>query len=148
MVDVTYADEVPGSYYDYYVVIRHQDHKKKSVKFLKDETRPAFLPGGSVVIEFYADLTGNGDWKYAVTEPRTYSPNDYVHVNVYANPREASMMFNITVNDAEETVELPLDLPSWVTPQAAPEITLAGFDENNKCRVIEGVSVLSAFGLP
>ena len=141
MADVTFSEKVPGSYYDYYVIIRHQDHSKKSVKFLKDETRLGFFPGGNVVIEFYADLTGKGDWKYAKTEPREYSPNDYVHVNVDVEPRLSNMLFNITVNDSEERIEVPMELPAWVTPQDAPSIALAGFDDNNKCRVIEGVDV-------
>lgn len=141
MVDVSFTENVPGSYYDYYVVIRHEDHAKKSVKFVRDEERPGFIPGGNVVIEFYADLTGKGDWKYARTEPRVYSPNDYVHVNVDVEPRKSNMLFNLTVNDEVETIELPLELPSWVTPQDAPSISLAGFDENNKCRIIEGVDV-------
>ena len=141
MLDVSFTENVPGSYYDYYVVVRHQDHAKKSVKFLKDEQRYGFIPGGNVVIEFYADLTGNGDWKYAKTEPKTYSPQDYVHINIDVEPRKADMIFNITVNDEEETFNVPMELPSWVTPQAAPSISLAGFDENNKCRVIEGVDV-------
>ena len=141
MLDVAFSENVPGSYYDWYVIVRHQDHKKKSLKFMKDETRPGFIPGGSVVVEFYADLTGEGDWKYAATEPRTYSPNDYVHVSIDVEPRKSNMLFNITVNDTEETVAVPMELPSWVTPQEAPSISLAGFDENNKCRVIEGVDV-------
>lgn len=141
MLDVSFGENVPGSYYDYYVIIRHLDHKKKSLKFTKHETRPGFIPGGNLVVEFYADLTGEGDWKYAATEPRTYSPNDYVHVNVDVEPRKSNMLFNITVNETEDIVAVPMELPSWVTPQEAPSISLAGFDENNKCRVIEGVDV-------
>lgn len=141
MADVTFSENVPGSYYDYYVILRHQDHSRTTVKFLKDEVRPGFIPGGNVVIEFYADLTGNGDWKYARTEPREYSPNDFVHVNVDVEPRKSNMLFNLTVNDKEETIEVPLELPAWVTPQDAPSISLAGFDEDKKCRVIEGVDV-------
>lgn len=141
MSDVAFSENVPGSYYDYYVILRHQDHSKKSLKFVRDENRPGFIPGGNIVIEFYADLTGNGDWKYAKTESRVYSPGDYVHVNIDVEPRKSNLLFNLTVNDAEETVEVPLDLPAWVTPQDAPSISLAGFDENNKCRVIEGVDV-------
>lgn len=141
MLDVAFGENVPGSYYDYYVIVRHQDHKKKSVKFTKTETRYGFIPGGNVVIEFYADVSGEGDWKYAVTEPREYSPNDYVHINIDVDPRKSDMLFNITVNDKEETIAIPMSLPSWVVPQEAPSLSLAGFDEDNKCRVIEGVDV-------
>lgn len=141
MLDVAFGENVPGSYYDYYVIVRHQDHKKKSVKFTKDETRQAFIPGGKVVIEFYADLSGEGDWKYAATEPREYAPKDYVHVSVDVEPRKSDLIFNIIANEEEETISVPMTLPSWVVPQEAPSVSLAGFDENNKCRVIEGVDV-------
>lgn len=141
-MSVSFDESVSGSYYDYYVVVRHADHEKKSLKFVKDEERLGYMPAGNVVVEFYADLTGNGDWMYSKSPVYTYSPRDFVKINIIVtDPREGHLLFNINVDGTENVHEENLEIPDWATPQAAPTIVLSGFDENDACSIIEGVNL-------
>lgn len=137
---VLYDETITGTYDDYYVVVRHNTLSKKSVKFVKGETRYGYIPAGDMVIEFYAFVSQAEGWKYSRTEVRTFQPNDYLKIHV-SSPRNGMTYFNLNVDGNETVLEEVVMIPDYATPQDAPVLTLAGFDENNKCRVIEGVDV-------
>ena len=137
---VSYDETITGTYDDYYVVVRHNDLSKKSVKFLKGETRYGYIPAGDMVIEFYAYVSAAEGWKYSRTEVRSFLPNDFLKINV-SSPRNGETYFNLSVDGKETVIEEAVLIPDYAAPQEAPVLTLAGFDENNKCRVIEGVDV-------
>ena len=138
-IAVKYHETISTGYSDYYVIVRHQTHKGKSVKFTRNETRCGYLPGGDVVLEVYADVDGNGTWKYFKTDVLTYAPNDFVTFEITTDDRQGSLVINInldsTVEDKNETIEIP----ATAVPQDAPSITLAGFDgEGNVHEIVEG----------
>ena len=137
---VSYDETITGTYDDYYVVVRHNTHSKKSVKFLKDETRYGYIPAGDMVIEFYAYVSATEGWKYSRTEVRTFLPNDFLKIRI-SSPRNGEAYFNLSVDGNETIIDEAVLVPDYAAPQDAPSLTLAGFDENNKCRVIEGVDV-------
>lgn len=137
---VSFHETITGSYDDYYVIVRHFQHKNTSVKFTKDETRYGYIPAGDMVVEFYAYVEELNDWRYSKTEVRTFEPNDFVKFEV-SSPRDGSVYFTLNVDGEETLLEDDFSIPDWAAPQEAPKLTLAGFDENNKCRVIEGVDV-------
>lgn len=137
---VSYDETITGTYDDYYVVVRHCAFDKKSVKFLKDETRYGYIPAGDMVIEFYAYVSSTEGWKYSRTEVRTFLPNDFLKIRI-SSPRNGEAYFNLSVDGNETIIEEAVLVPDYAAPQDAPALTLAGFDEYNKCRVIEGVDV-------
>ena len=51
---VSWGENISTGYSDYYAVIRHSSYSKKSVKFVKNETRSGFIPGGDLYVEVYA----------------------------------------------------------------------------------------------
>lgn len=137
---VSYDETITGTYDDYYVVVRHNTHSKKSVKFVRGEERYAYIPAGEMVIEFYAFVSASEGWKYSRTEVREFEPNDFLKIRV-SSPRNGKTYFNLNVDGKETVLEETVMIPDYAAPQEAPALTLAGFDENNKCRVIEGVDV-------
>lgn len=136
---VNYHETISAGYADYYVIVKHQTHKGKSLKFAKNETRCGYMPGGDVVLEVYADVDGNGTWKYFKTDVLTYAPNDFVTFEITTDDREGSLVINIILDSSVEDKNETVEIPATTVPQDAPSITLAGFDgEGNTHEVIEG----------
>lgn len=138
-VAVNFHETVSTGYSDYYAVVRHLDHKGMDVKFARNETRCGYLPGGDVVLEVYADVDGNGTWKYFKTDALTYAPNDFVTFEITTDDRKGSLLINITLDSSVEDKNETVEIPATAVPQDAPSITLAGFDgDGNTHEVIEG----------
>ena len=136
---VKYHETVIDNYSNYYVIARHLDHKGKSIKFSKNETRCGYMPGGQVVLEIYAEVDDEGTVRYYKTDPLTYSPNDFVTFTVTTDNREGSLVINIFVDTKTEDKNETIEIPATTVPQDAPTVTLAGFDgTDNSHEIIEG----------
>ena len=116
---VSWGENISTGYSDYYAVIRHSSYSKKSVKFVKNETRSGFIPGGDLYVEVYA-LTGDGKWGYYKSEPYKYDPADFVTFNIETGQREGSLTVNIVVDKEVETVESSFEIPASALPADAP----------------------------
>jgi len=138
-IAVNYHETISTGYADYYVVVKHQTHKGKNVKFSKNETRCGYIPGGDVALEVYADVDGNGTWKYFKTDVLTYAPNDFVTFEITTDDREGSLVININIDSSVEDKNETIEIPATTVPQEAPSVTLAGFDgDGNSHEIIEG----------
>lgn len=145
---VNYHETIKENYSDYYTIVRHNDHEGKQIKFSKNETRCGYMPGGEVVLEVYAVVDEEGTVKYFKTEPMTYSPNDFVTFTITTDNREGSLVINITVDTATEDKNETIEIPATTVPQAAPTITLAGFDgADNTHEIIEGQTAAGHSGM-
>ncbi len=133
---VVYDPTISELYSEYCVMVNHQQHTKKQLKFDMDETRFGYMPGGEVVLQFYAKV--DGAWKYYQSAPMTYAPNDFVTFTITGDTSEGNLVINITVDSSVEEKNYPIEIPAIAVPQGAPVITLAGFDDNNEHEFIEG----------
>ncbi len=132
-VAVEYGDKIRAGYSDFYVVLRHQRYTKKMVKFTKNETRAAYMPGGMLYLEVYAQLGGSGAQDggssklvYFKSEAAQYDPADFVTFRVEAGPREGSLVVNISVDKTVETVEESIVIPASALPTDPPVFSFGG----------------------
>lgn len=140
-VAVNYHQTIGDNYADYYAVVRHNTYSGKSIKFLKNETRYGYIPGGEIILEVYAVVDDEGTVKYFKTDPVTYNPNDFVTFNITTDNREGDLVINITVDASAEDKTETVEIPAITVPQDAPSITLAGFDgSGNSHEIVEGQS--------
>ncbi len=142
-LSVKYDETITGIYSDYYAVVKHNTHSGKSVRFERGEVRDGFIPAGDLVFQIYVwdDSEGNGMWKYYETDPITYRPNDFVTFYVALKDAMGGVTINIKVDNTVEDKEIDVDIPAYVTPQAAPSIELSGFDgEGSTADFTEGVA--------
>ena len=113
------------SYKDAYVVVRHAHYTKKQVKFVRNESRYGYIPGGNLYLEVYAQLF-TGEWKYYKSEPAEYLPNDNVTFNVDAAGRDGSLSVNITVDRSVETIEVDELIGEKALPAREPYFVFNG----------------------
>ena len=113
------------SYKDAYVVVRHAHYTKKQVKFVRNESRYGYIPGGNLYLEVYAQLF-TGEWKYYKSEPAEYLPNDNVTFNVDAAGRDGSLSVNITVDRSVETIEVEELIGEKALPAREPYFVFNG----------------------
>ena len=140
---VEYDATISEAYPDYYTVIRHNHYESKSIKFVKGESRYGYIPGGELVLEIYALV--DGVWKSYRTEPASYKPNDFVTFTITSDSSEGNLVINIKVDGTTEDKTETVEIPAIMVPQAAPSITLAGFDGNgNTHEFVEGVEGTNA----
>lgn len=145
---VEFDETISLNYTDYYAIVRHNTISGKNVKFKKNETRCGYIPGGEVVLEVYADVDGNGTWKYFKTDVLTYAPNDFVTFEITTDDREGSLVININVDGTVDPKDEVIEIPAITVPQDAPSITLAGFDaEGNIHEIIEGQDAAGHSGM-
>ncbi|MCQ2147046.1 MAG: DUF4493 domain-containing protein [Bacteroidales bacterium] len=138
-VKVNYGENLSSSYSNYYTFVRHAKHTSKYVKFSKTETRSAYIPGGEVYLEVYAQLGGSGvqdggvkdSLVYFKSETFNYSPNDYVTFNIETDPRFGGLGVNILIDKAVETVESTYDIPSYAAPFDGPQFSHGGTVTNS-----------------
>lgn len=116
------------SYKDAYVVVRHAHYTKKQVKFVRNESRYGYIPGGNLYLEVYAQLF-TGEWKYYKSEPAEYLPNDNVTFNVDAAGRDGTLTVNITVDRSVETIEVDELIGEKAMPARAPYFVFDGNKE-------------------
>lgn len=138
-IAVVYDATISDNHSDYYVVVKHNTFKGKSVKFTKSETRCAYMPGGDFSLEVYAMI--DGEWKVYSTQAGSYAPNDFVTFTITTDASEGGLRVNINVDTTTEDKSETIYIPSYTQPQEAPSIMLAGFDgTGNVHEFIEGVS--------
>ena len=113
------------SYKDAYVVVRHAHYTKKQVKFVRNESRYGYIPGGNLYLEVYAQLF-TGEWKYYKSEPAEYLPNDNVTFNVDAAGRDGTLTVNITVDRSVETIEVDELIGEKALPAREPYFVFNG----------------------
>lgn len=122
---VVQGTNLPTSYKDAYVVVRHAQYTKKQVKFVRSESRYGYMPGGNLYLEVYAQLF-TGEWKYYKSEPAEYLPNDNVTFNVDAAGRDGSLSVNITVDRSVETIEVDELIGEKALPAREPYFVFNG----------------------
>lgn len=113
------------SYKDAYVVVRHAHYTKKQVKFVRNESRYGYMPGGNLYLEVYAQLFTD-EWKYYKSEPAEYLPNDNVTFNVDAAGRDGTLTVNITVDRSVETIEVDELIGEKALPAREPYFVFNG----------------------
>lgn len=113
------------SYKDAYVVVRHAQYTKKQVKFVRNESRYGYMPGGNLYLEVYAQLFTD-EWKYYKSEPAEYLPNDNVTFNVDAAGRDGTLTVNITVDRSVETIEVDELIGEKALPAREPYFVFNG----------------------
>ena len=113
------------SYKDAYVVVRHAHYTKKQVKFVRNESRYGYIPGGNLYLEVYAQLF-TGEWKYYKSEPAEYLPNDNVTFNVDAAGRDGTLTVNIKVDRSVETIEVDELIGEKALPAREPYFVFNG----------------------
>ncbi len=111
---------------DFYTLVKHKTYAAKKIKFSKTETRPGYIPGGQLYLEFWAKV--GDEWKYFETAPATYSPNDFVTFTLTTDNSEGNLRVNITVDSSVEDKEQNIMVPPYTVAQEAPSITISGFD--------------------
>ena len=117
------------SYKDAYVVVRHAHYTKKQVKFVRNESRYGYIPGGNLYLEVYAQLF-TGEWKYYKSEPAEYLPNDNVTFNVDAAGRDGSLTVNISVDRSVETINVEELIGEKALPAREPYFVFNGDKES------------------
>ena len=122
---VVQGNNLRTSYKDAYVVVRHSRYAKKQVKFVQNEGRYGYIPGGDLYLEVYAQLF-NDEWKYYKSEAAEYLPNDNVTFNVDAAGRDGSLTVNITVDRSVETVTVEELIGEKALPARAPYFVFKG----------------------
>ena len=125
---VVQGNNLRTSYKDAYVVVRHSRYAKKQVKFVQNEGRYGYMPGGNLYLEVYAQLFTD-EWKYYKSEPAEYLPNDNVTFNVDAAGREGTLSVNITVDRSVETIPIEELIGEKALPAHAPYFVFKGDKE-------------------
>lgn len=122
---VQQGSRLRSSYQDAYVVVRHARYDQKQVKFVRDEGRYGYIPGGDLYLEVYAQLF-TGEWKYYKGEAAEYRPNDNVTFNVEAAGRDGSLNVDITVDRSVETITVEELIGEKALPARAPYFVFKG----------------------
>ena len=122
---VQQGNNLRTSYQDAYVVVRHSRYAKKQVKFVQNESRYGYMPGGNLYIEVYARLY-SGEWKYYKSEPAEYLPNDNVSFHVDAAGRDGELTVNISVDRSVETIEVEELIGEKALPAHVPYFVFKG----------------------
>ncbi len=126
---VVQGNNLRTSYKDAYVVVRHSRYAKKQVKFVQNESRYGYIPGGGLYLEVYAQLF-SGEWKYYKSEPAEYLPNDNVTFNVDAAGRDGQLTVNITVDRSVETINVEELIGEKALPAREPYFVFNGDKES------------------
>ena len=122
---VVQGSNLNTSYKDAYVVVRHAHYTKKQVKFVRNESRYGYIPGGNLYLEVYAQLF-NDEWKYYKSEPAEYLPNDNVTFNVDAAGRDGALTVNISVDRSVETFTVEQPIGEEALPAREPYFVFNG----------------------
>lgn len=112
-------------YKDAYVVVRHSRYSKRQVKFVRNESRYGYIPGGELYLEVYAQLFSN-EWKYFKSEPTEYLPNDNVTFQVDAAGRDGELTVNVTVDRSVETIIVKEVIGEEAMPAGDPYFVFNG----------------------
>lgn len=122
---VVQGTNLTTSYKDAYVVVRHAQYTKKQVRFVRNESRYGYIPGGNLYLEVYAQLFTD-EWKYYRSEPAEYLPNDNVTFNVDAAGRDGALTVNITVDRSVETFTVEQPIGEEALPAREPYFVFNG----------------------
>ncbi|MGN0188268.1 MAG: DUF4493 domain-containing protein [Candidatus Cryptobacteroides sp.] len=131
-VAVEFGDNLKAAYPDFYAVVRHTSTQvKSSLKFLKDETRKGYIPGGDLVVELYADPEGNGQWKYYEAPAQTFSPNDFVTFRIDKGTNYGNLVINVLVDTSAEQIDKIIEIPLDAVSAPAPAVEAVGFTQGH-----------------
>ena len=131
---VSFGENLPRYYSNFYAVVRNSAYAKKHVKFTKTETRCGYIPGGELYLEVFAQLAGTGaqdggvrdSLVYFKSTPTQYDPNDFVTFHVDCKDREGNLDVNILVDKEVEVIEQSVEVPSSALPKDAPYFMFHG----------------------
>lgn len=131
---VTFGENLQKYYSNFYALVRHETHTKKSVRFNRNETRNGYIPGGNLYLEVFAQLAGTGmqdggvrdSVVYFRSQAAQYDPNDFVTFHVECGEREGNLDVNILIDKEVEVVEQQVEIPSSALPKDAPVFTFRG----------------------
>ena len=143
-VAVDYGDQIKADYSDFYTVVKHASHKKTSLTFEENETRPGYIPGGDLTVTVYAVVDGelkcftlkDADGDVALINCQ---PNDYITFNVNTSVNYGGLVFNVKIDDETELVEKTFYAPADAASQIRPSIVYSAFDEQGNYYVTEGL---------
>ena len=133
-VAVNFGENLKTYYSNYYAIVRHEDIARKSVKFLKDESRHGFIPGGKVYVEVFAQLGGKGmqdggvkdSLVYFRAETKTYLPGDLVTFNIDCAERQGALGIGINLISGEETLFEEFQIPESALGVKPPSFSFHG----------------------
>lgn len=141
-IAMDFGDNLVASCPDFYAVVRHTaTYVKSSLKFLKNETRAGYIPGGELVVELYADLEGNGKWKYYSAPAQVFAPNDFVTFRIDTGASYGDLVVNVLVDNSVEQIDKTIEIPFESASAPAPEIEPVGFAPDGRYSVIDGDDV-------
>ena len=125
-VAVEFGDNLKAAYPDFYAVVRNTSaNVKSSLKFLKDETRMGYIPGGDLIVELYADV--NGKWMYYEAPAQTCFPNDFVTFRIDTASNYGDLVINVLVDTSTDQIEKTIEIPAEAASAPAPSIEAVGF---------------------
>ena len=127
-VAVEFGDNLKAAYPDFYAVVRNTSaNVKSSLKFLKDETRKGYIPGGDLVVELYADV--DGKWMYYEAPAQTCAPNDFITFRIDKGANYGDLTVNILVDTSVEQIDKTVTIPFASASAPAPSVEAVGFTE-------------------
>lgn len=141
---VEYGSQIRQDYESFYTVVKNVDHKRASINFEMNETRPGYIPGGSLSVTVYAIVDGqlrcytlkdeNGEPAYIDA-----APNDFITLSVNTGINYGSLALNVKIDNSVEEIEKEFVVPADAASNTLPSITLSSFDEDGNYYVLEGV---------
>ena len=149
-IKMLYDESFTNVFSEYYVKVRHENYKKKILRFEQNETRDGYYPSGNIYFEVYVKI--NDEDRYfrvpssdAEQQFIAANPNDYITFTVkYSGDStnfNGDLVVDITIDDSETLREQSLTIPHSDIPQEGPEITLSGFDATgNSHDIYEGIA--------
>ena len=143
-VAVEYGEQIKTDYAEFYTVVKHVKYEDKSLKFIEDETRAGYIPGGKLIVTVYAMVDGVlkcytvKDQAGNVVEIEA-EPNDFITFNVDTGISYGELVVKILIDDEAELVEKTFEVPADVAANSRPSIVLSSVDEDGAYYVTEGV---------
>ncbi len=141
---VEYGSQIRQDYESFYTVVKNVDHKRTSLNFEMNETRPGYIPGGTLSVTVYAIVDGqlrcytlkdeNGEPAYIDA-----APNDFITLSVNTGINYGSLALNVKIDNSVEEIEKEFVVPADAASNTLPSITLSSFDEDGNYYVLEGV---------
>lgn len=149
-IRMLYDESFTNVFSEYYVKVRHENYKKKVLRFEQTETRDGYYPSGNIYFEVYVKV--NDEDRYfrvpsadAEEQFITANPNDYITFTAKYSGDPANfngdLVVDIAIDDSETLKEQTVTVPHSEIPQDGPEITLSGFDSTGNAHdIYEGIA--------
>lgn len=134
---VNFSSNIKGSYEDYYVIAHRllsaetRAEGANAVKFVKGETRTAYMPAGKIYLEIFAKARGAEEYGYYKTEPVEYSSSDVVTFNVDAEKISSELKLAITIDNSVTLIEKEEIIPASALPSSGIDFWRDGKSSNS-----------------